>query len=117
MNMQRIQIKPGYYGMAISSVHDRVETIGRDNQVHSDLYSILAASDSRLAIFAADNENELFWVVQQLPNGGIISALSGHAVRGDTPEEAFAAVTREMADYPERPLLVTWLENIDRVMH
>ena len=117
MDKERLQVKPGYYGMVVDTAHDSIESISKDETVRCNLRNMLAASESRIAFFSADERNESFYVVQALPKGGIVSAIACHATRADSPGEAYAAIANGAAAYPDRPLMVSWLETVDRVMH
>jgi hypothetical protein len=113
----RIKVAPGYYGLAISSVHDCVESIGGDDDGRQTLRSMLDATDPGFAVFPADDGADCFYIVQRLPDGGIVAALGAHALRADTPGEAYE-LAANIAARANRPLMVAWIEMLDRAaMH
>ena len=114
---ERVQVRPGYYGLAISSVHDCVESIGDDLDGQQALRNILDATEPGLALFPAGDGVDCFYVVQRIPGGGIVASLGSHALRADTPGEAYEHVVKGAAAYPNRPFIVTWLETVNRVLN
>ena len=117
MSKLAITVEAGFYGLAVGSVIESIDSFGHEPAAQDMLARMLAASEHRIAVFpVSDEEKDLFNVAQLLPDGGIILSLAAHSLRADDPGVAYASVVRETASTPNIPLMVAWIETPDRAL-
>lgn len=111
-----VKVEPGYYGLIVGAVYYGFEPTGRDTERLRELRSIVESCETKVAILPGDDA-EFFRVVMQLPNNGIVVSLGTYGLRAETAGEAYDLATGALPAQPYYPVLVTWLETANRVMH